>query len=554
MTITTKFDLSVPHTNEERIEMALDIDCPSEVLSTIATYDTEHDVILAVACNPVSTQSMIDVVLARTGLSTDELATYIATYNNSKSIRKLSETFCPIPWNHVSTNPEGTVRACCQILDFKKPSKFEFSEYGTGNIIKDDGTTLSSSDNIDEHRNAPMWKSLRSQFIKGEKPELCKLCWNEESNGIGSHRQRTIKIFPDVAAKAVEKTDNDGTITPSDFPIEYWDLRFGNNCNLKCRTCSPVSSNSWYSDYVAMSSEDSLVDNFAPYISIEKDSNNKSIIIDTYNWYDNSVMWENIISGLPHTKRFYFTGGEPTINVKHKELLKIIIDKGLASNIDLDYNTNVAGIPSDMFTLWPQFKSVNLGMSVDGIYEHFEYIRHPGKWSAAERTLRKIDSGTSLSNTKAALSVTVSIMNVLHILDMQWWMREQSWQRIMPVLTLHNLYVPHEYNIQQLPEEMKFFITKRYTKFMNDITRCYPEDYGFVSEIRKQFTSVLNHMNVSVLPTSGWDNFVTLSERLDKIRKEDWKISLPELVILEEYYNATKKQRPIIKLQLSDTK
>jgi hypothetical protein len=543
--MTNKFDLSIPMTSQERIRMVLDIECPLDILSTVAEYDTEHDVILAVACNTKVTQAIKDIVLRRTNLSAENLATYIATYDKNISIRKLSETFCSIPWNHVSTNPEGTVRACCQILDL--------TGYGSSNIIKDDGTTLSSNDNINEHRNAPLWKSLRSQFLKGEKPKLCKLCWNEEKNGIGSHRQRTIKIFPNVAARALEKTEDDGTIQPHDFPIEYWDLRFGNNCNLKCRTCSPVSSNSWYNDYIAMSDEDSLVKNFSPYIKIEKDSNNKSIIIDTYNWYDNSVMWNNIINDLSHIKRFYFTGGEPTINIKHKELLKIIIDKGLAKNIDLDYNTNVAGIPSDMFNLWSNFKSVNLGMSVDGIYEHFEYIRNPGKWSAAERTIRKIDINPSLSNTKAAMSVTVSVMNVLHILDMQWWMKEQDWQRIMPTLTLHNLYVPHEYNIQNLPEEMKFYITKRYIQFMNDITRCYPENYGFIYEVRTHFTSVLNHMNVKS-DVNKWNDFVNLSDRLDKIRNENWKISLPELAILDDYYNATKKQRPIIKLQTPDTK
>ena len=547
MITTLKFDLTISRTDQERIDMVLADDCPYEVLYSVANYDTVRAVILAVACNPGSTQLIIDTILSRADISAIELAEYVESYNTETAMQKLSNTFCPIPWNHISTNPEGTVRACCQILDTTESA----TSFGSGNIIKDDGSVLSSSDNIDDHRNSALWKDLRRQFVKGEKPDLCKLCWSDEHAGGGSHRQRVVRMFPDVPKRALANTSSDGTIRPSDFPIEYWDLRFGNNCNLKCRTCSPVSSNKWYDDYVALSSEESLTSNHSPYIRIEKDVNNKSIIIDSYNWYDNSVLWSSIISSLPNAKRFYFTGGEPTINTKHKELLSIIIDMGLSKNISLDYNTNVAGIPKDMFTLWPNFKSVNLGMSVDGIFEHFDYIRHPGKWPAASRTLGKIDTDITLSNTNASLSVTVSTLNVLHLLDMQWWSIEQKWQRIDPTLSIHHLHLPSMYNIQNLPSEMKFYITKRYERFIADIVRCYPSDYGVVNGIRKNFGSVIHHMNLHN-EKNQWNEFVTFTDRLDKIRNEDWKVSLPELVKMEEYYTATKVQPPVFKLQVSN--
>ena len=543
MITTLKFDLSISRTDQERIDMVLADDCPHEVLHSVANYDTVRSVIMAVACNHGITQPIIDTILSRVDISATELAEYVEAYNTETAMQKLSKTFCPIPWNHVSTNPEGTVRACCQILDT--------SAYGTGNIIKDDGTILSSSDNIDDHRNSALWKDLRRQFIKGEKPDMCKLCWSDEHAGGGSHRQRVVRMFPGVPERALAGTLPDGTICPSDFPIEYWDLRFGNNCNLKCRTCSPVSSNKWYDDYVSLSNEETLISNHSPYIRIEKNANNKSIILDSYNWYDDSVLWSRIVSSLPDAKRFYFTGGEPTINIKHKELLTIIIDMGLSKNISLDYNTNVAGIPKDMFALWSNFKSVNLGMSVDGIFEHFDYIRHPGKWSAAARTLEKIDTDVTLSNTNASLSVTVSVLNVLHLLDMQWWSIEQKWQRVDPVLSMHHLHSPSIYNIQNLPSEMKFYITKRYERFIADIVRCHPGDYGVVNSIRQNFGSVINHMNLHN-ENNQWDEFVKFTDRLDKIRNEDWKVSLSELIKMEEYYTATRVLPPVFKIQVSN--
>lgn len=78
-------------------------------------------------------------------------------------------------------------------------------------------------------------------------------------------------------------------------------------------------------------------------------------------------------------------------------------------------------------------------MSIDGIYEHFEYIRYPGKWNTAYKNMKRIDNN-EFTNLKASVTMTVSIMNVLHLLDMQWWMREQNWNTIDSNIIVHNLY------------------------------------------------------------------------------------------------------------------
>jgi hypothetical protein len=528
------FDLTRPQTEKTRITMALHSDCPIEVLTIMATHDTERSVILATACNPNVTPEIIDIILSRGIITPKDLSDYVTSYNLRESINQLKSTFCPIPWNHVSTNPDGTIRPCCLIFSEKDDKSGD-----KGEIRKDDGSVLTSNDKISENRNAPIWKTLRSGFLKGEKSSLCHLCWDAEIHGSGSHRQRSMDLFPNVITKAIQKTNPDGSVLHDDFPIEYWDLRFGNNCNLKCRTCGPASSNSWYDDIIALSSKEHLAEALKPYIKIENVSG-VTKIIDTFNWYDDSILWDDIVDNLEYTSRFYFTGGEPTINNKHKELLKIMIDRGLSKNIDLDYNTNVAGLPRDMFDLWPHFKSVFLGMSVDGIYDHFEYTRHPGKWNAAERTIRKIDTMPELANVDAVFAVTVSVFNVLHVLDMQWWSCEQHWQRIRTELVLHPLYESAMYNIQNLPVEMKKYITKRYTQFIAEMNLCFSDNKQLVRSVTKQLTAIVRHMN-SVNPEHHlWDKFIFSTEKLDKIRGEDWRRSLPDIADLEKYYNANR--------------
>ena len=44
---------------------------------------------------------------------------------------------------------------------------------------------------IVKHRNHPVWKQIRKEMMSGIDPEICKLCTNEETNGIGSKRQWT---------------------------------------------------------------------------------------------------------------------------------------------------------------------------------------------------------------------------------------------------------------------------------------------------------------------------------------------------------------------------
>ena len=151
-----------------------------------------------------------------------------------------------------------------------------------------------------------------------------------------------------------DKTKEDGSIDNEDFPIQSLDLRFGNKCNLKCRTCGPMDSNQWIDDFYKLNGEEFL--GYKDRKSLEDN------IPEYFQWYDNSVLWNNIIDNLENTKYYYFTGGEPTINEKHKELLKIIIERKLNDTVDLRYNTNMAAVPDDIIELWSNFKHVGLGM------------------------------------------------------------------------------------------------------------------------------------------------------------------------------------------------
>lgn len=540
----SRFDLSIWRSSQDRIKMVLDPDCPRDILEIVIKYDLDDDVIFSTIIAKNTDDNLIALVKDKYNLTDAEIT-------KKQEILKLRQTdlrskvFCGVPWNHVSTTANGTIRMCCQMIN---PEGLDGEEnYGT--VFKDDGTVLTTKDDIAVNRNAPTWKSIRKEMIEGNRPRICKLCWDEEDNGIGSRREWTNNTFSELFDTAIEKTEADGSIKHEDFPIEHWDLRFGNKCNLACRSCGPTDSDMWYKDWVALQEKNTFYNRGIGDININIDKHGKATVDPSiFEWYNQSAVLDHLHKNISKVKRFYFTGGEPTINHTHRKLLDFVIDKGLAKDITLDYNTNMAGVPNAIFEQWKHFKEVNLGMSIDGIYEHFEYIRHPGKWSAVEKNMRRIDNEVGFDNVKASITMTVSIMNVLHILDMQWWMKEQNWNRIDENIIVHNLYGPVHLNTQNLSNEMKRYITDRYQKFLNDIKRRWTGDNAWYNIVETRLNSILTHMNAVEQNLDNWKSFFYNIEKLDKIRKENWKTSLPEIYNMIEYCNGLEARKKNVKL------
>ena len=160
----------------------------------------------------------------------------------------------------------------------------------------------------------------------------------------------------------------------------------------------------------------------------------------------------------------------------------------------------------------------------------------------------RIDNEVGFDNVKAGITMTVSIMNVLHILDMQWWMKEQNWNRIDETIIVHNLYGPVHLNTQNFSNEMKQYITDRYQKFLNDIKRRWVNDRAWYNIVETRLNSILTHMNSVEQNLDNWKSFFYTTEKLDKIRKENWKISLPEIRIMIEYCNGLEARKKNVKL------
>ncbi len=143
----------------------------------------------------------------------------------------MANTFCPIPWVFQAVRNNGDIRICCQanVTD------------NQGVVRKEDGTPYNAGrDNMTEARNATLMKEVRKNMLVGEWSQECGRCQQEEASGLNSRRQYELDNWKFSLDDARYVTEPDGSIKEPN--LEYYDLRFGNLCNLACRMCGPTDS------------------------------------------------------------------------------------------------------------------------------------------------------------------------------------------------------------------------------------------------------------------------------------------------------------------------
>ena len=79
---------------------------------------------------------------------------------------------------HIATNSTGNLRVCCNAVPTKSY------------IYKSDGKPYKLfRDDINEAWHSESYKSIRQDFLNGNKPEICERCFREEDAGLKSARQ-----------------------------------------------------------------------------------------------------------------------------------------------------------------------------------------------------------------------------------------------------------------------------------------------------------------------------------------------------------------------------
>jgi len=486
-------------TENDRIELALRSNCPTWLLEIMIKEDSCIEVIETAIKNA----------------NTNDALKNIGNYRIKELQNSDTSTLCPIPWNHLEIQQNGDLRICCMCI-YEPFGKLEKN----GDMANIKHTTL------DEARNLPMIKELRKSMINGEKHDMCKQCWDHEAVGLPSKRKNMLKIN---GKEGWDIKDSDGSIDTKEFPLTYLDIRFGNLCNLACRSCGPSDSSLWVDDYLTLSGQEvaTMVYYNRKKYKITKINNKAEIITDPedFTWYEQDKFWEEIDAHVKHIDRLYFTGGEPSINKTHFKLLEYLIENDYSKNITLEYNSNMVAIPEKLYDWWEQFKSVGIGCSIDGINEYANYIRPPSKWDILEKNLDRMGYSGS-KKIKASISTTISIYNIFHFTDIIRWLLEKKYTNINQLPSFHMLEGPQYMNVQALPLETKNIVIQEYEKFFNELESTHDKKISLF--FRRTLSGILTHMMSADL-SDKLSQLKIATQKVDKLRDQDLSKTIPWL-------------------------
>ena len=409
-------------------------------------------------------------------------------------------TLCPIPWMHLNFEPDGKVIPCCLTSS---------SAYHVGDL---------STDSIDQIWNSDKMKSLRKQMISGEEPAICKKCFKKERATGDSSRKFHLRWASNLVEKIPEITKEDGTCT--EMNLLYWDFRFSNLCNFKCRSCGPRYSSAWVPDGEKLYGK--TQDKVWNIASVNQGTN--------YDW---------IHQQIDKVQKIYFAGGEPLMMPEHWQILELLNEKK-KFDVSVSYNTNLSVLSYnkknalDYWQNW-NFNKLHLMPSIDEVGIRAELLRSGTVWEKVEKNLQTV---SAMPNLVVNVAMTIGAWNVWRIPEIIEHLVEIGVIKDckIPWYNKSNFYInllegPTFYHVSVLPDNFRADVTKKLQKFIE----TYRSKHGI--DLSNRFQYILHELN-KPWNKSGALQFISMTSRVDKIRNENLYEVIPEMsVILDAVKN-----------------
>ena len=401
------------------------------------------------------------------------------------------------PFTGLATREDGAVKVCCRSAPI-------------GNI---------QDNTLEEIWNNDTIQLVRKQILNGERPEVCKPCFDLEDQGVESLRQRHINgVIPEARINLYPDTLLQ-EIMPFEFPTI--EIKLNNLCNLKCRMCNPLDSTSW-TDWDKVVPFYKKENNFL-VPTIESLVNKPGKYIGAFDNTDN--WWASFEKLLPHFRRVEFAGGEPLMDPQHYKILDML--KPYGKNIEIKYATNgtTLGISKGrtIHDYWPHFRSVAVNVSLDGIHDVYNYIRGNGDFSQVEANIKEIQKIPNVSRVVGAF--TAQAGNILQAAEcIDYFINEMN-----IVFYSHRVGYPTCLSAQVLPQALKEEAIQRLEAvrarlFTFDNIKKYP--------LLEKVTLQQIKDNINYLRAKDqhhlWSDFLEFNRQLDATRNQNLLNVVPE--------------------------
>jgi MoaA/NifB/PqqE/SkfB family radical SAM enzyme len=333
------------------------------------------------------------------------------------------DKFCILPWISLEASPIGTVRPCC---------------LSRSEIVNEQGVKYSLGEtDLDTIRSSVYMRNLRESFLRGHMPQDCDRCWNEERSGRNSKRMHTLDRLKNMI------DDEDWGLDAK--PLMFMDLKLGNICNLKCRICGSWSSSTYAAEEIRFQDD--------------KKNNFHYVMMKLGRWpREEKKFWQDLEQHMSALRYLEFTGGEPFMISEHFDLLKKLVDRGYAKDIEIHYNTNGTIYPVGAEEIWRCFRHVEIAFSIDDVGERFEYQRSGAQWIMVNAHIEQFREMRSRNNNiSLQVCTTVNAFNVMYLEDVAAWIDQQAFDFVY----WNMLHDSPQFCIANLPQSAKELAFKR---------------------------------------------------------------------------------------------
>lgn len=311
--------------------------------------------------------------------------------------------------------------------------------------------------NLNEHKisdilSTERWVRLKQEMFASELPHDCRTCTATEKT-VGTSLRHTY----------LENTTDDDVWNNR---LTHLEFNGSNICNLACVHCQPLYSSRWHTERkklekIVEANDDikRIALNFNPLSMTDPDLvkmhlPNPDLVIETIKDLDFS-----------HLKLLNFRGGEPFLNSETTRILEYLNERDMLPGIDVLITTNCTYVDDDALPLLKKCRSVTLNLSIDGVYDLFEYIRYgDASFDQVEHVIEKLNK---LPNVAMLVSVAPMNYNAFSLVDIRNWTVKMSnkYRLLKPLPGFNNCVIDPKYlSLRTLSDDTRKYLIDFYTK------------------------------------------------------------------------------------------
>lgn len=420
--------------------------------------------------------------------------------------------WCPLPWTHLGVKNNGDLRMCSHS-----------QSAGKGNtLLCTNNNTLTINDLLTvDVINCDTLKDVRKDMLKGKWPTQCRRCQGESLAGTNSRDQWETERHKDSFTKemALSITDPDGTVDGCHW--QDFDLRIGNECNLRCVMCFAGEASKWFDVH-----EEILGWN---YFVVDGKKYDLTTSKNAFGWSKDKKNIDALIKHSNGLLKIKFGGGEPLLIKHHRHLLESLIAAGHASKMELEYSSNLTFFPPDLFSMWKYFKNIRICGSIDAVGLANEAIRYHTKWNTVVDNLRMLDETDD--NVDVFLSTTISILSLEHYGPLLSWIADQRYNKIRDTAS-HLVYNPKYFNIGLLDDSQ---LSRTINTSKLAVTQ-HPKLLKKIEYYRTMYENI--HMTNDEISEQRF-YFLRAWDNLQKNQKQDWNAIFPMAAMVTEEWRVS---------------